>query len=227
MPAQGGGGLTILLIEDDDMLAAAIVDGLAPRFLVERVDTIDHGEAALATGDYDMVILDIALPDGSGLDLLARMRRASNMLPVLILSARATLDDRLLGLNGGADDYLVKPFDLQELTARCDAVIRRRQGRAAPVIVHGDMVYAPAARQVTLDGVPVALSARELAVLDVLLSNIGHVISKAQIEERLYRWDEAIESNTIEVHVSHLRRKLGADRIKTIRGLGYIVPAAS
>ncbi|HPU16640.1 MAG TPA: winged helix-turn-helix domain-containing protein, partial [Polymorphobacter sp.] len=151
---------------------------------------------------------------------------AANMLPVLILSARATLDDRLLGLNGGADDYLVKPFDLQELIARCDAVIRRRQGRAAPVIVHGDLSYAPAARQVTLGGEPVALSARELAVLDVLLSNIGHVISKAQIEERLYRWDEAIESNTIEVHVSHLRRKLGYDRIKTIRGLGYIVPSA-
>lgn len=219
--------MTILLIEDDDMLGTAIVDGLAPRFIVERAASIDHGEAALATGDYDMLILDIALPDGSGLDLLARLRRAASTLPVLILSARATLDDRLLGLNGGADDYLVKPFDLAELTARCDAVIRRRQGRAAPVISHGDLSYTPAARQVTLAGVPVALSARELAVLDVLLSNIGHVISKGQIEERLYRWDEAIESNTIEVHVSHLRRKLGAERIKTIRGLGYIVPALS
>ena len=219
--------MTILLIEDDDMLGTAIVDGLAPRFIVERAASIDHGEAALATGDYDMLILDFALPDGSGLDLLARLRRAASTLPVLILSARATLDDRLLGLNGGADDYLVKPFDLAELTARCDAVIRRRQGRAAPVISHGDLSYTPAARQVTLAGVPVALSARELAVLDVLLSNIGHVISKGQIEERLYRWDEAIESNTIEVHVSHLRRKLGAERIKTIRGLGYIVPALS
>ncbi len=209
------------------MLGTAIVDGLAPRFIVERARCLDDGEAALATGDYDMLILDIALPDGSGLDLLARLRRAASTLPVLILSARATLDDRLLGLNGGADDYLVKPFDLAELTARCDAVIRRRQGRAAPVITHGALSYTPAARQVTLAGVPVALSARELAVLDVLLSNIGHVISKGQIEERLYRWDEAIESNTIEVHVSHLRRKLGADRIKTIRGLGYIVPALS
>ncbi|MGL4541210.1 MAG: response regulator [Polymorphobacter sp.] len=216
--------MTILLIEDDDMLADAIVDGLRPRFLVERVASIDHGEAAIQTGDYDMVILDIALPDGSGLDLLARLRRGANTLPVLILSARTTLDDRLAGLNGGADDYLVKPFDLGELTARCDAVIRRRQGRAAPDIVHGDIRYVPAARQVTLRGDAVALSAREMAVLDVLLSNIGHVISKAQIEERLYRWNEAVESNTIEVHVSHLRRKLGPDWVKTIRGLGYLVP---
>lgn len=215
--------MTVLLIEDDAMLAAAIVDGLRPRFIVERVATIDHGAAAIETGDYDMAILDLALPDGSGLDLLARLRRAGNTLPVLILSARATLDDRLLGLNGGGDDYLVKPFDLAELIARCDAVIRRRQGRASPVITHGDLTYEPAARIVLLAGEAVTLSARELAVLDVLLSNIGHVISKAQIEERLYRWDEAIHSNTIEVHVSHLRRKLGADRIRTIRGLGYIV----
>ena len=218
--------MRLLLLEDDAILGEGLRDFLQTDG--HRVDWCKRlCEAKALTGEpYDALLVDWQLPDGSGLDWVRSIRRQGISTPVVIMTARDLLSDRVRGLDGGADDYLVKPFDLQELTARCDAVIRRRQGRAAPVIVHGDLSYAPAARQVMCGGAPVALSARELAVLDVLLSNIGHVISKAQIEERLYRWDEAIESNTIEVHVSHLRRKLGAERIKTIRGLGYIVPPA-
>lgn len=218
--------MTILLIEDDAMLAAAIVDGLQARFPVEVARTIADAELAIATGQHDLAVLDLTLPDGSGFDLLARLRRAGNPLPVIILTARDGLTDRLAGLNGGADDYLAKPFDLDELIARCDALLRRLRGRSASVIEHRGLRYEPAAQAVTLDGEPVALSAREMAVFDILVTNIGRVINKQQIEERLYRWDESVESNTVEVHVSHLRRKIGRDLIQTIRGLGYVMPKA-
>jgi DNA-binding response OmpR family regulator len=219
--------VTILLIEDDAMLAAAIADGLRSRFQVETVATLADADLAIATTDFDLLILDLNLPDGSGLDLLARLRAAGNFVPILILTARDRVADRIAGLNGGADDYLAKPFDLDELTARCEALRRRAQGRAAPVIRHGGLVYEPAAQTVTRDGTIVLLSPRELAIFDILATNIGRVINKQQIEERLYRWDEMIESNAVEVHISHLRRKLGRDLIQTIRGLGYVMPKAS
>lgn len=216
-----------MLIEDDAMLAAAVVDGLRARFPVEVARTIADAQLAIATGQHDLAILDLTLPDGSGFDLLAQLRRAGNPLPVIILTARDALSDRLAGLNGGADDYLAKPFDLDELIARCDALLRRLRGRSTSVIEHRGLCYEPAAQTVRLDGQPVALSAREMAVFDTLINNIGRVINKQQIEERLYRWDESVESNTVEVHVSHLRRKIGRDLIQTIRGLGYVMPKAS
>ena len=219
--------MSILLVEDDPMLAAAIVDGLADRMAVTDVGSLADAALALATDEPDLIILDLGLPDGSGLDLLGRLRRAGSTVPVLILTARDRVKDRIAGLNAGADDYLPKPFDLDELIARCEALRRRSQGRASPVIEHAGLVYEPGAQTVTRDGVAIPLSARELAIFDMLVTNIGRVISKQQIEERLYRWDSMIESNTVEVHVSHLRRKLGRDLIQTIRGLGYVMPRAA
>lgn len=218
--------MTILLVEDDEMLAVAIVDGLRPRFQVEVARTLADAELAIATGNYDLTILDVTLPDGSGFDLLKTLRRAGDLMPIIMLTARTGLADRLAGLNSGADDYLAKPFDLEELIARCDALLRRVRGRAAPIITHRGLCYDASAQAVTLNGVPVALSARELALFDILISNIGRILGKQQIEERLYRWDETIESNTVEVHVSHLRRKIGRDLIQTVRGLGYVMPKA-
>lgn len=216
--------MTILLIEDDPILGAAIVDGIAPHFRTEWHRTIADGEAAIAASHYDLLILDLMLPDGSGLDLLARLRARDNPLPVLVLSARDAVADRLAGLNLGADDYLPKPFDLDELVARCNAILRRAQGRASPTIAYRGLVFDPTARTVALDGDPVALSAREFAVLDTLITSVGRVVSKAQIEERLYNGEDQVESNTVEVHISKLRRKIGADMIQTIRGLGYVMP---
>ncbi len=215
--------MTILLVEDDAMLGAAIVEGLRPRYQADWTRTVADSEAALSTGSYQLMILDLNLPDGSGFDLLATLRRSGNPLPVLVLSARDALTDRLAGLNGGADDYIVKPFDLDELLARCEAILRRMQGRSAPVIVHGNLTYEPATGRVAIDDRTIILSARELAIFDALMTNIGRVVGKSQLEERLYRWDETIESNTVEVHVSHLRRKIGRSRIQTIRGLGYVI----
>ena len=218
--------VTILLVEDDAMLSGAIVDGLRPRFRVEVARTLADAELAVATGTYDLAILDVSLPDGSGLDLLKRLRADGSLMPVIMLTARTGLADRLAGLNGGADDYLGKPFDLDELVARCDAMLRRANRRAAPTITHRDLCYDPAARTVTKDGALLALSARELALFDILIANIGRILGKQQIEERLYGWDESVESNTVEVHVSHLRRKIGRDMIQTVRGLGYVMPKA-
>jgi DNA-binding response OmpR family regulator len=216
--------MTILLIEDDPILGAAIVDGLRPHFRVEWHVTLADGEAAIAAQAFELVILDLMLPDGSGLALLEKLRSAANPVPVLILSARDAVADRLAGLNRGADDYLPKPFDLDELIARCNAVLRRAQGRGSPAIHHRGLVFDPTARSVTLNGEPIPLSAREYAVLEALIVNAGRVVSKSHIEERLYSGDEQAESNTVEVHISKLRRKVGADMIQTIRGLGYVMP---
>jgi DNA-binding response OmpR family regulator len=216
----------ILLVEDDAMLATAIVDGLGPRYGIQWVATLADAELAMMTEHPELVILDLSLPDGSGLDLLKRWRTAGRDEPVLILTARDRVADRIAGLNAGADDYVTKPFDLDELTARCEALRRRAHGRASPVIHHAGLCYEPSAQVVMRDGETVPLSARELAIFDALVTNIGRVISRQQIEERLYGWDEMVESNAIEVHVSHLRRKLGKDLIKTIRGLGYVMPEA-
>jgi DNA-binding response OmpR family regulator len=216
--------MTILLVEDDVMLAAAISDGLRSRFHVEASNSIADAELALSTRNYELAIFDVTLPDGSGLDLLKSLRRRGAQMPVIMLTARTALGDRLAGLNSGADDYLGKPFDLDELIARCDALLRRASGRAAPTITHGGLNYDRVAQTVTLNDMPVALSARELALFDILITNVGRILGKQQIEERLYRWDEMIESNTVEVHISHLRRKIGRDYIQTVRGLGYVIP---
>jgi len=216
--------MRILLVEDDTMLGKATAEGLKTTFAVDWCESAEDAAAALKTTPYDLVILDINLPGQSGLDLLKDLRGANDDRPVLFLTARDAVSHRIKGLNAGADDYLVKPFDLDELIARSGALIRRSQGRANPEIISGDVSYDPSAKQAQKNGVTVRLSGRELAVLEILMTHIGKVISKVQIEEHIYDWDSGdIESNTIEVHISALRRKLGKDLIKTIRGVGYMV----
>ena len=216
--------MRVLLVEDDSMLGKATAEGLRTAYAVDWCESAEDASAALRTTPYDLIILDINLPGQSGLDLLKDLRGANDQRPVLFLTARDSISHRIEGLNVGADDYLVKPFDLDELIARAGALIRRSQGRASPEINCGKINYNPSAKQAKKNGKIVKLSGRELAVLEILMTQLGKVISKAQIEERIYDWDSGdIESNTIEVHISALRRKLGKDLIKTIRGVGYMI----
>ena len=216
--------MRVLLVEDDVMLGKATAAGLKTAFAVDWCETAEDAIAALETTPYELIVLDINLPGQSGLDLLKSLRGSKDDRPVLFLTARDSIAHRVEGLNAGADDYLVKPFDLDELVARIDALIRRVQGRASSEIHHGDIVYDPVARQVHKKNKAIRLSGRELAVLDVLMNKKGKVLSKTQIEGQIYDWDSGdIESNTIEVHVSALRRKLGKELIKTIRGVGYMI----
>jgi two-component system response regulator QseB len=192
------------------------------------VDWVRDGRAAdlaLANAVYDLMLLDLGLPKKDGLDVLRTARRAANRIPVLILTARDSVADRVKGLDAGADDYLVKPFDLDELSARIRALLRRQAGRVEGVIEFGDLKLNPASHEVTLKGKPLALSAREFALLEALLDRPGAVLSREKLEEKLYGWGEEIESNTVEVYVHSLRKKLGQDFIKNIRGVGYMVPA--
>jgi two-component system response regulator QseB len=190
------------------------------------VDWVQDGEAALtAAGNetYDLMLLDLGLPKRDGLEVLRSLRSRGNALPVLIVTARDAVADRVKGLDAGADDYLVKPFDLDELGARMRALIRRQAGRCESVIRHGPLTLDSAAHQVTLDGALVALSAREFALLEALLARPGAVLSKTQLEEKMYGWGEEIGSNTVEVYIHALRKKLGADLIRNVRGLGYMI----
>lgn len=190
------------------------------------VDWVKDGAAAdhvLATEAFDLLVLDLGLPRLSGMDLLVRLRARQQDLPVLILTARDATADKIAGLDGGADDYLVKPVDLDELAARIRALSRRAAGRAQPVLRHGGLELDPASHRVTLDGAPVELSAREFALLQALLENAGRVMSRAQLEGSLYGWRDEPESNVLEVHIHHLRRKLGSSLIKTLRGVGYTI----
>ena len=219
--------MRVLLVEDDPMIGKSVQKGL--RQDGYRVDWVRDGQAAelaLATTRYELLLLDLGLPGKSGLDVLARLRRADDGIPVLIITARDAVADRIKGLDCGADDYLVKPFDLDELSARMRALRRRRAGRASPVIEHGDLRMNPATHELTLNGSPVALSAREFALLQALLEQAGAPLSRAKLEERLYGWGEEIESNAVEVYIHSLRRKLGSERIKNIRGVGYLLPPA-
>jgi DNA-binding response OmpR family regulator len=216
--------MRVLLVEDDDMLGKATLAGLRTAFAVDWLKNAEDAEAAIRTHPYDLFVFDINLPGETGLDLLRRLRGNNNQTPCLFLTARDAVYHRIEGLNAGADDYLVKPFDLNELLARCAALIRRAHGRATPVIRHGDLVLDPLAKTVRLGTAPIALSAREFAIAECLLSNIGHVMSKQQIESSIYDWSsDDIGSNTVEVHISALRRKLGRDFIKTIRNIGYVI----
>lgn len=217
--------MRILLVEDDAMLGKATLEGLKTAYAVDWCRNAEAAADALRATDYDLIVLDINLPRKSGLDLLREIRLQRDDRPVLFLTARDTIHHRVEGLNAGADDYLTKPFDLDELLARMGALLRRSKGRASPTVHWGDLVIDLQARSIMREGKDVSLSAREMAVLEVLLNNIGRVISRAQIEEHIYDWSgEDIESNTIEVHVSALRRKLGKNLIKTLRGLGYMIP---
>ncbi len=219
--------MRILLIEDDAILGDGVEAGLIQAgFGVDWAKTCDEGRLALTTNSYEAVVLDIGLPDGSGLELLREWRQQKNPIPVLILTARDTLADRVTGLNQGADDYLVKPFELDELTARLRALLRRSHQRAAPVLTHKGITLDPQARTVTLDGVSVDLPLREFTLLEELLENEGRVLTRSRLEQSLYGWNAEVESNAIEVHVHHLRRKFGADLIKTVRGVGYMISKA-
>lgn len=217
--------MRVLLVEDDPMIGASAQTGLRQDgFSVDWVRDGAAAIAALAANTFDVVLLDLGLPGKSGDEVLKSLRRAGNDVPVLIVTARDKVQDRVAGLDSGADDYIVKPFDLDELAARIRAVQRRRAGRADPVIRVRELTFDPAARRVTWRGEPVALSARELALLEALLERPGVILSRAQLEERIYGWGEEVESNAIEVYVHTLRRKLAPDFIKTVRGVGYVVP---
>jgi two-component system, OmpR family, response regulator QseB len=218
--------MRLLLVEDDAMLGAALRAGLRQDgHAVDWVRGADEADSAwIAAGNaaaYDAVVLDLGLPDGSGLDLLRRARQRQLKTPVLIATARDRVADRIAGLDTGADDYMVKPIDLDELAARLRAIERRVAGRSEPAIVVGELSIEPATRCVMLGGQPVDLTARELAVLLALARRPGITVSREQLVEALYGWDEAIESNAIDVHIHHLRRKLGAEVIETQRGLGW------
>lgn len=214
--------MRLLLVEDDNMIGEAVRTGLRQEgFTVDWVREAEAGEAALRTEPYALLLLDLGLPRKSGLDWLRELRRRGDPTPVLVITARDAVADRIAGLDGGADDYLVKPFDLEELAARVRAVLRRHAGRAEPLLQHGDLTLDPATRQATLKGQPVTLSAREYALLAALLERPGAILSRAQLEQRLYGWGEEVESNAVEVHIHHLRRKLGTDAIRNVRGLGY------
>ena len=217
--------MKILLVEDDRLLGDGIRAGLMQAgFAVDWAQDGRAAELALSGEAYDAVVLDLGLPRLSGMEVLARARAARNAVPVLILTARDTVPDRIAGLDAGADDYLVKPYELGDLQARLRALLRRAGNQAEPVLSHGELRLDPAARSVTREGRPVELSAREFAVLHALLLNAGRVLSKAQLEESLYGWGEEIESNAVEVFVHHLRRKLAPEVIVTVRGVGYLIP---
>ena len=220
--------MRLLLVEDDAMIGAGIQQGLRQdSFTVDWVRDGAAAELALDTETYDLLVLDLGLPKKPGLDVLRNLRRKGNQTPVLVLTARDAVADRVTGLDAGADDYLIKPFDLNELAARIRALLRRRAGRADPLLRHGNLTLNPATREALFNGKRLPLSVREFAVLQTLLDRPGALLSRAQIEERLYGWGEEIESNAVEVYIHALRRKLGADFIRTVRGAGYMIPKAS
>jgi two-component system OmpR family response regulator/two-component system response regulator QseB len=216
--------MRILLAEDDRLLGEGLRAGLAQGgFAVDWVADGAQAQTALATHRYDAVVLDLGLPRVEGMEVLKQLRARGDATPVLILTARDAIDARIAGLDAGADDYLAKPFDLGELQARLRALLRRAQGEPAPLVHHGTLLLDPAARSVSFEGRAIELSAREFAILQALLVNAGRVLSRAQLEEKLYGWGDEIESNAVEVFIHHLRRKLAPDLIRTVRGVGYMI----
>jgi len=216
--------MRLLLVEDDNLLGDGLYVGL--KQAEYTVDWVMDGEAAnhaLENEDFDLVVLDLGLPLVSGIDVLQGLRKRNDSTPVLILTAMDSIENRILGLDSGADDYLVKPFDLDELCARLRALTRRYAGRSDPILSHGSLELNPAAHTVTQDGNPIALSSREFVLLLYLMENSGRVASRTRLEETLYGWDGEIESNSLEVFVHHLRKKIGNDIIKTVRGVGYMI----
>lgn len=214
--------MRVLVVEDDAVLMNGLQVGLGLLgFTVEAVATCVDASAALHASPFDAVVLDVMLPDGSGLDVLRELRARRAAVPVLLLTSRDSVPDRIAGLNGGADDYLGKPFDLDEVAARLRALGRRAGGHMTATLRWRDIALEPASMAVKRAGEAIRLSRREFSVLHALMARPGHILSKSQLEERLYGWDEDVESNTIEVHIHNLRAKLGRDVIETVRGVGY------
>jgi two-component system OmpR family response regulator len=212
----------ILLIEDDAILGAAVRDQIAgDGHSVDWVQRLDAAEQAIALAAHDLLLLDLMLPDGRGIPFLRRLRSRGVKTPVMILTALDLISERIEGLNAGADDYLVKPFDLGELSARIGSVARRYSGNPNPILTHRALKIDLSGRVIERDGQPVSLTAREWVLFEAFLARPGQLLSKAQLEDKLYSFDDEIESNTVEVHISHLRKKLGAELIETERGLGY------
>ena len=216
--------MRILLIEDDAMIGKAVRQGLSQAgFAVDWVTDGRAAELSLANGVYDLAVLDLGLPKKDGIAILTTLRSMGNSMPVLIASARDTVRDRIVGLEAGADDYVLKPFDLDELVARVRALLRRHAGSGSPLLQFGALVLDPVRKAVTQGGGTVELSAKEFAVLEALMQRPGAVLSREQLEESVYGWGEEVGSNAIEVHLHHLRKKLGAAVIKNVRGVGYRV----
>jgi len=214
--------MRILLIEDDTILGAAIRDHIAAdNHSVDWVTRLDAAGDHLDSAVYDLVLLDLMLPDGRGIAFLRALRRRGSVTPVVILTALDQISDRIAGLNAGADDYMTKPFDLSELSARLSAVARRYSGNPNPLVAIGNLEIDLAARTVLCDGRPVDLTGREWALFEAFVQHPGQVLSKGQLEERLYAFGAQVESNTIEVHISRLRKKLGHAVVETVRGIGY------
>jgi len=217
--------MRVLLVEDDEMIGQGLHTALRQAsFAVDWMRDGRSAGAALQSSHFDLVLLDLGLPHRDGIDVLRELRKRGNSTPVIILTARDEIQHRIAGLDAGADDYIVKPFDLDEVTARMRSVLRRAAGRGDPGIQHGDLRLDPVTRTVEREGKPVALSGHEYAVLEALLQRPGAVLSRAQLEDRLYGWDEQIGSNAVEVYIHGLRRKLGSGAICTLRGVGYFVP---
>ncbi|MBU1313843.1 MAG: response regulator transcription factor [Alphaproteobacteria bacterium] len=220
--------MRLLVVEDDEILLDGLKVGLQMcGFTVDAVTSVADAQAAVHADSFDAIILDLMLPDGSGLDVLATMRRAGNRTPVLLLTAKDEVADRIAGLDCGADDYLGKPFDLDEVAARLRAIVRRAHGRAIGHLEWNDMILDPARMSALRNGTAVALSRREFAILQALMEAPGVIQSKASLEQKLYGWQEEVESNTVEVHIHKLRSKLGAPFIETVRGAGYRLRALS
>ena len=216
--------MRILIVEDDDMIGESVVAGLESEdYAVDWVRDGNSALIALKTTPFSLVVLDLGLPGKDGLKVLQEMRARRMSTPVLVTTARDTVEDRIKGLDAGADDYLLKPYDLDELSARVRALLRRSAGRAEPLIVRGDLVIAPDTRKVTYRGKDVILSSKEYALLVALAEREGVVWSRTQLEEKLYNWDNTVGSNAIEVHIHHLRKKLSDGAIKTVRGVGYLL----
>lgn len=214
--------MKLLLAEDDPMIGASVEQGMRRAgFAVDWCRDGRAAELALETGAYALLLLDLGLPKQDGLELLRKLRRTGTDIPVLIVTARDAVGDRVAGLNLGADDYLIKPFDLDELEARVRALIRRRAGRTLPVLSLGVLVLDPVSHEVTLGGERLSLSQREFTLLELLMEQPNKVYSREDLEERMYGWDEEISSNAVEVHIHNLRRKLGKNWIRNVRGVGY------
>ena len=217
--------MRVLIVEDDPLLGDALAAGLKQRgFEADWVQDGRDAQAAIRVEPFAAVVLDLGLPGLTGLELLRTERARGNKVPVLILTARDGVHDRIKGLDSGADDYVVKPTDLDELAARLRALVRRSRGDPAPLLHAGDVALDPAARTVTRDDQPIDLQPREFALLQELMLNAGRVLTRQQLEDRLYGWGGEVGSNTVEVHVHHLRRKLDAALIRTVRGVGYLLP---